>query len=265
MRVGKYRQRSYFRRSKPKMSQNWRRMQTRRHSGRKIYQLQSRWWTSVKTEFLHIFQDLDHECETSSYKRRSKRSADRDLILMNYKNLWVTTAEDARLCKWLIWGLRMKWLTLSRTLSEERKRNERKRSIEASRRSITRSYSEALLSETRLQLVKTLFKETDCKWNADDGTTGTPGKNFGKMRANEQYHCSFSKKKEYGDKIADRKINASLLGLHKLPSLDTRVPPIPQRLSTDWDSWKLKRRLGEDPKQKSLSSNRRSQSRGSQV
>jgi hypothetical protein len=56
-----------------------------------------------------------------------------------------------------------------------------------------------------------------------------------------------------------------LLGLYKLPSFDTRVPPIPKRLSTDWDSWKLKRRSGEDPKQKSLSSNRRSQSRGSQV
>jgi hypothetical protein len=72
-------------------------MQTRRHSGRKIYQLQSRWWTSVKTEFLHIFQDLGHEWETSSYKRRSKRSADRDLTLMDHKNLGVTTAEDARL------------------------------------------------------------------------------------------------------------------------------------------------------------------------
>jgi hypothetical protein len=117
MRVGKYLQRSYFRRSEPKMSQNWWRMQTRRHSGRKICQLQSRWWTSVKTEFLHIFQDLGHECETCSYKRLSKRSADRDLTLMNHKNLWVTTAEDAQLCKWLIWGLRMKWLTLSRTLS----------------------------------------------------------------------------------------------------------------------------------------------------
>jgi hypothetical protein len=53
------------------------------------------------------------------------------------------------------------------------------------------------------------------------------------MRANEQYHCNFSKKKEYGDKMADRKISASLLGLHKLPSFDTRVPPIPKRLSSD--------------------------------
>jgi hypothetical protein len=53
------------------------------------------------------------------------------------------------------------------------------------------------------------------------------------MRANEQYHCNFSKKKEYADKMADRKISASLLGLHKLPSFDTRVQPIPKRLSTD--------------------------------